>query len=239
MSKTIEDTLDVLNDRVRKNVVIVDNTETPTSYMLHIGAERSPKYIPRIGHRQGNSEDRTVARVTVSPYLAGCFIGYGSMLSDFFHQNTLTGKNELQDWKGGFYINKLPFEKALVPNNKLVYDQSATAEHWLISYSEETREYKSEMIGKVVFDSVTMTPVANGSYEVAYSLFIEVKENLYFNPETLLEPGFYSVKLTHDQKSTYKNTKSVISPITMAMYKERKAIVANNLSVNNAVYSKW
>lgn len=241
MSNTIEGFIERCSDTVKKNVVIVTPQDLPTPYFLHITAERKPKYVPRIGLRQADSEDRTVPRITVSPWLAGCVIGYASMLWDFLDQNTLNGKGKLNDWKGGFYIQKLMFQKALKPSKKLVYDQEASDEHWLVSYSPETADYQGEVIGKIVVDRIELIPKEPGRYEVEYVFFLESKEIVAVKPDSLLSPGYYQLRFVDNRKSTFEKAEVEVIEITEASYRKRKVEVASNLSVSpeKAVYSKW
>ena len=105
---------------VKNNVTIVDGETFNKGLMYHIGTtDMSNKpYIPRIGERQGKTEDRTVPRVTVAPTLLGCIYGYAMVVISGMDNNI-----------AGYYIHSLPFEYCLKPTKKLVFDQELTNEH--------------------------------------------------------------------------------------------------------------
>ena len=236
---TIYDILETSSEEVKKNTIVVNSHDIQTPYLLHISGEKNPKYIPRIGHRQGHSEDRTMPRVTASTCLTGCMVGYASMLQDFLDQNILTGKGHLKDWKGGFYIHKLPFEYCLKPNKKLVYDADRSNEHWLVTYDENTRQFDSSLIGRIVYDKVTLEPVTGG-YAVYFSFFIELKEAASLDNTTLYDPGYYAGVFKFDRNTSYKNASLSFEEVTRDMYLNRKREVASMLSAETKqIYSKW
>lgn len=237
----INDLLEIASDSVKNNSVIVNSQETPTPYFLHITGERSPSYIPRIGHRQGSKEDRTMPRVTVATTLLGCIIGYATLLDTFINQATLSGKGVYSKWKGGLYIQKLPFKQALKPNSKLVYDVNATDEHWLVTYNEDTKQFYSEVIGKLIIDEVSLKPVGKEAVDQVFSLFLEINETIFFSEKEKLEPGYYNVKFPLNNKTTWKTTKEItIVSISKDDFKNRKAIVASNLSsVQQTIFQRW
>ena len=74
----LEKYLESLSPDVKKNLKIVSTKDLGQDFLLHISPDKLSKVIftPRIGNRQGRTEDRTVPRITVSPTLLGCHNGY-------------------------------------------------------------------------------------------------------------------------------------------------------------------
>lgn len=175
--EAISSFIECLADRVKSNVTVVDSGSLAYPYMLHLTPEKKPTYVPRIGARQHHSEDRTTPRVTVADTLIGCFIGYAAFYNQFI-ENSAYMNNKETPFNNGLYLRKIPFKYAIKPNNKLVYDQSITNEHWLVNYSPETVEYASEEIGVLFLSEMTLTARSGTLPSVFSSFFLHVKEEI-------------------------------------------------------------
>lgn len=230
------------SEKVRDNAVVVSSSELTHPFLLHISGEKNPTYIPRIGYRQADSEDRTMPRVTASPTLLGCIIGFSSLYDNFYQQCVATSKG-VQDWKGGLYIQKIPFDYCLKPNSKLVYDQTATDEHWLIPYKKNLDKYQSYLIGKIFVDSVRLVPRGLGKdHDKEFILFVQVDEPFEFSLEKPLAKGFYRITLVYNRNTAWTSKKVVtIEEINKTEFLERKKVVAATLSANIpvSVYQQW
>lgn len=247
-SSSLGTDLDLMHDfleraapRVQKNVSIVESSELKYPYLLHVNGDKNPKYIPRIGFRQADDEDRTTPRITAAPTLVGCLIGY-SMLYWNFIEAAVTDKNSnIVDWKGGVYLYKLPFKVALKPNSKLVYDQVATDEHWLVSYKPGEVEYPRERIGKLVIAAINSIAVDAAKRDHTFELFLELNENISLNNSTSLEPGYYHILYTENRNVTWRTKDSCqVTKISKEDFLEKKRVVADRLSIQNpSILRKW
>lgn len=122
MSKEVSEEMKVyislLNPKARKNLEVVNSTEMTLPYMLHIDKVPPKAFIPQMPRRAADSEDNTVARVTVADTLVGRLIGYSDAYYDFLNEDS-----------SGYIISALDYRECLRPNNNLVYDAEATNEH--------------------------------------------------------------------------------------------------------------
>lgn len=236
--KELEQSIELMNDRVKKNVVIVGSDEFKYPFLYHIGGEKNPTYTPRIGQRQSDNEDRTVPRVTASTSLLGCILGYGTLIWNFFNLP------DARDDKGGLYIHRIPFDYVLKPNNKLVYDQSISDEHWLTTYNKDTVNYKGQLIGKIIVKEILCKPVVNDYPDYIVTVLIELTAPMPFSAKENFEPGYYKVILPFDHKLKHTRTKDIkITPISKDEFTETKKQVAVLLSVDNIparnFFKKW
>lgn len=235
--KDIESYVSTLSDKVRDNVEIVELRSSGLHKLLHISANKSKEYFPRIGNRQFPSEDRSVPRVTVSDSFLSCVSGYSAILGDML----TPGKN----WKGGLYIHSFDVEYCLKPNKKLVPDADKFDEYWLVPYSRDSRSYKPEVVGKFIpigFDYQIM----NGRhYHYVVRGYIEVTSSFTYDDKAgLLEEGFYYTEFTHNYRGMGVSVKSVlIRPVSQAEYREKKKLVMATLSASPdkklPIYGKW
>lgn len=243
--KQIENFVKLANDKVAKNVTIVSNKDLGQDFFLHISPDNMSKikYIPWIGPSQAKSEDRTIPRITVSDTIAGCIIGYGRLYDDVYYSNP----NELKErnYKNGFYIHKIEFEHALKPTPKLVYDAKESNEHWLVTYSEDTKEYKGKVVGKMFVTEYIAKPRTNDFNLITIKTLIEVldKDGFKYTENNFLTKGYWEVKktFTPDNDKHNKETKLEVKEITADEYLKAKDISAAMLSINDKVptYAKW
>lgn len=176
--------------KVKSNIEIVGSDSGLK--MLHISYNAKPKrFIPVIGHRQAVSEDRTVPRVCVAPSLLGCIQGYAQFEHD--SQNLEKGKksNIGVTYQGGFKLYKFNYEFVVKPNEKLVYDQKVTDEHWLVTYSKDTVFYTPIEIGELFVRKIE-TEFGPDTQTITY--YVKVNETVSFSKNINLQPGCYRVK---------------------------------------------
>ena len=174
---------------VKNNCTILSAEDLGTNLMYHIGTTKmnNDPYVPRIGDRQADSEDRTVPRVTVSTCLLGCLYGYATAVVSAL-------KNEIS----GFYIHKLPFEHCLKPTKKLVSDRDVSDEHWLVRYNKDTTTYQGFFIGRLVIESILTKPRIEGRFTVTdLTVLIEVTEDIPLTKKTVLKEGRYRLLINY------------------------------------------
>ena len=225
--------LETVPEKVRKNVQVVTPEEVKQDYFLHISTNTNiKKFIPLIGRRQAYSEDRTVPRVTVAPTLLGCFIGYAKADHDFQEYRS-TGKPEHANYKGGWKIYALPFEAALKPNARMVFDAPASDEHWLVSFNRETNEYIPQAAGKMFYRSLRLISRSGKLPEGEMELYVEITKEggIRFSKNHYLNPGYYRVVGPIQQNvATWKDDGDyVVTPIDKAEYASAKQAAADLL----------
>ena len=181
--------------------------------LFHISiSDKIKKFVPVISHRTGNKENRSVPRVSTAPTLLGCFIGYVASRSDFIWGAPDSGKAYRQGW----YVYRIPFEFALRPTSHLLYDQENSDEHWLVTASEDTREYKTEIVAKCFYSKLTLEGRSEKRPFPVCTLYVDVMNGeLPFGQTTVLTQGQWKIEgpdpsnhlesWTHDNEYTITN----------------------------------
>lgn len=239
----MEDWLDLQNNKVRRNVRIVTPSEVGQDYLLHVSIDTNVKtFVPRIGSSQSPSEDRTVPRITVAPSLLGCLIGNGNAVDHFLNLKS-TGLPEDRHYKGGWKIYALPFECALKPTGRLVYDQAHSDEYWLVSYSPETVSYQPEVAGKAFYQEITFRPRAGQRTLSDGTLFVEVTRptGLRFSQHIFLTQGYWRIEGPTDRHAslTVSDRGFQVSQIDKAEYNSVKNASAALLGLEEPSYMSW
>lgn len=187
-----------LSDRVQKNTTIVTPDDVGSDFLYHITLGKNKEFVPNISRRAGDAEDNTVPRVHVSLTLNDAWNGYagGGWLVANKVPSKEKSKGHLANYKGGFYIYRLPFRAALAPNTKLVYDANFTKEHWLVTYNEMTRVFLGTLIGTLICESVTYLPRLGKLPIEITTLLLEVDtpEGISISKSIRLKKGYYRYK---------------------------------------------
>ena len=236
--------------KVKANAKIVDAALVGQDFMLHIDRVRPKKFIPMMPRSAGKTEDNTSARVTVSPNLIGCYIGFARGHDDF-----LSGSpayiNKFNGYKGGYTISALPFKHALQINNKLVYDAERSLEHWLVPYSKETLEYPSFEVGKLFVSEVTQKAISGKAPSMYLTIYIECTKTggFKFNPVLHLDEGYYKAEVRWEkEQSEHDCTKTEdfkVAAVSKTEYDEVKKLSANMLDykepslLTKPIYADW
>ncbi len=189
---SLKETLAIYAPNVKKNVEIVSKEKLGQDYLLHISVDPKIKdFVPMVSQRTSKNEDRTVARVCTAPDIAGCILGYASDLNDFSNLEITKGV-----WNGGYYIYDIPFELALRPSWKLVYDVEFTNEHWLVAFDKQSVKYPAKIVGKLFYASVKTSRIEGGKYkrrEIEMYVQIDKEGGINFNSKWHLDKGYWKV----------------------------------------------
>lgn len=229
--------LRTLSPKVNKNVVIND-TKQPLYHISFNGDIKS--FVPFIGHRQSNSEDRTVPRVCVGSDLLGCLMGFADLFSCFV---TITpdGKSASK-FKGGWKIYTFDYDYALKPNKQMCGDAEITGEQWLVAYSAKSRQYKPRVIGEVVCKQIIITPVNKQLPDKTHVFYLKVDESFWIDSKNEVVAGCYEVAVTNIMDITDRNVdlKEFIKPIDISEYTKVKGQVAELLDLpSKPPYLNW
>jgi hypothetical protein len=162
-------------------------------------------------------------------------IGYAATEYDFIER----AGSQVANWKGGWNIYAVPFEAALKPATRLVYDVRSSDEHWLVHYSKDTAEYVPVLAGKMFFHNLIMVGRNGKSPTFEMTLYIEVKwaEGLRFSKRHFLEKGCWRIEGTAPQNvfSANDDKEYKVTRIPESEYKEMKSASADLLSFNDNV----
>lgn len=205
--------LSIASEKVQKNTDVVVAEQQNQPFMIHITKDQTNKaYIPRIGQKQGHTEDRTLPRITVADTLLGCMIGYAIVEDDFFNRNNLESNKQVAIT--GYRINRLDYDYCLKPNARLVFDAQVSNEHWLISYNKQTLEYKPVLAGRLFIHAITVTQHVKADRIAPDSTivgFVEVKEpkGIYLTSKIHLAQGYHTFTLLYNQNTTFEQTKKI------------------------------
>jgi hypothetical protein len=237
----MKEQLKLCSDAVINNTKIITPEEIGQDYLLHIAIRKIPEFIPYHSRASAYSEDNTIPRVHTSPTLAGCIIGFsmsGYLTSSLIPNNTKKDKNNSLDssYLGGFYIHKIPFEVALKPNKKLVYDTKESDETWLITYNESTRKFPATVIGRMINSKLEVIPRIGKPPSNINIFLMEIteQEGIYLDKDTLLSKGHWKIAIDVDSKEM------VSTKITEKEYGSDHEAKASMLSFKEPpAYHKW
>lgn len=234
------DLFNVLNDKVKRNVRVLTPEDIGQGYLLHISTNPKLKTMtPIIGRRQAKTEDRSVPRITTTPTLLGCMIGYAKLDEDF-----MQGHRE-KSYLGGFIIYALNYEAALVPNEKLVFDAERSGETWLVQYSPETAKYEPIEIGKGFCRSIRYVAKNKEYPDGEAEFFVEINkaDGIRFSKNHHLSPGYWRLSGPSDLYNTdwREDSNWKVESINKMTYLENKRASADMLSFTETVptYLGW
>ena len=234
----------LMSATVQKNTTIATPETTGCKYMLHISKNTDIKeFVPVIGMRQAKNEDRTVPRVTVAPYLLGCFIGYAAAEYDFLDGSEPTKKKSQPDgFKGGYRIYGFEYGACLQPNKRLVYDAELSGEHWLVSYSQQTAKYHPIHMGRVFIRSIDfIARDKKAPYkEVTAYVHVEHPDGIPLTPKTVLAKGFWKLTGNLLMADDYADQRELeIAQISESEYRKAKTQTAALLSYELPPMALW
>lgn len=198
----LNEAVSLYNTKVKKNLKVVTPEDLGIKYLIRLDKNKLRYFTPYISHSQAKQEDRTVPRVVTSPYILGCLIAIPFNLNIVQPYNANTG----------LYIHAFAFNAALAPNDRLVFDASATEETWLVTYDNTTRVYKPEVAGSVILNSYTVYPSdknKNDNYKLLLNLYVNIslEEGLPFNKKIHLDKGYYSLEFFYNYtEKSYSET---------------------------------
>jgi hypothetical protein len=222
------------SEKVRQNAQIVDAVMLNQSFMLHIDKNPIPIFIPMMPRSAMPSEDNTIARVTVTPSLMGCYVGYYRAHNDFI-KGTGTKPGEKDAYRGGYVIHRLDFTHCLVPNDKLVPDAPRSAEHWLVPYNKASLEYPSVEVGKMFITEVLQKASAKGKPSTQLTIFIEctMDEGFLFTPHVKVAEGLHKARVLWERgvrDTCFLDHNVVVQAIDQAAWSAAKQLSADLLS---------
>jgi hypothetical protein len=182
--------LRLLPTRVHKHLTPVASEDLDHGlYHLSING-KIRKFTPSVTDRTALKEDRSVPRVSTASSLLGCLIGYAKARWDF---SKLPGKDK--QYRGGWYLYQLPFAWALKPTPTLLYDQENSDEHWLVTYSEQTREYPATIVAKCFYEEVRLVGRYGKQPRAECRLLVEVLGSpIRFGVNTVLTHGHWEIE---------------------------------------------
>ena len=230
ISEELKETLALINTKVTRNIEIVSQEMLGVPYLIHIAKEKFKDLVPNISRRAAYSEDNTLPRIHTSNTLLNCINGYASLVWDVLNGDLGDKKDT---YKGGYYIYFIPFEFALKPNKRLVYDADVTNEHWLISYNKETKTYKPSAMGRIINTRLEFIPNAltnKTTHSIMLAIEVPEKHQLQLDNDTILQHGYHYVNLTaQGERDLFKVEK--YSRITKSVFDTYLTEKTNQLSL--------
>jgi hypothetical protein len=231
-SAALDSFVALLPGPVAKGVTVVTPHDIGSPVLLHMSRDsKIKKFIPNVTRRTGMDENRSVPRISTAPTLLGCFVGYCAARSDYMYPDY-----EGKMYKGGWYVYGIPFQHAIKPNTKLLYDQKNSGEHWLVTYSPETREYPAEIMAKVFYSDVTAIPRSGKNPTYRCTIMIEVLSTLplAFSKKHTLTKGCWKItgaEPTGNVESWKDDDDYIVEPVNKGDYTSVKKLAADMLSI--------
>ena len=233
----------LMSANVQRNATIVTPENSGYRHMLHISKDTGIReFEPIIGMRQSKTEDRTVPRVTVAPFLLGCFIGYAAGQYDFLDgSEKSTKKSTSNDFKGGYKIYGFEYQACLKPNGRLVYDADRSCEHWLVTYSSETAKYQPIEMGKVFIRAIEFFARSGDAPEKEVTAYVEVvhPDGVQLTPKNVLAKGFWRIVGNLLTDDGYAGVELEAVPISAGEYHKAKTQTAALLSYELPSVARW
>lgn len=183
--------LDTLDPDVKKNVEVVTPQSLGQKNLLHISVDAKIRtFTPNVSRRTANNENRSVPRISTAPTLAGAILGYQTLEFDY------DSERERGGFRGGWYLYALPFDYALKPNKKILYDAEATEEVWLVPYTPESWSVEPKRVGKFFLDQLSIKHSGKErSVSAAIVLEITGDESLRLSPKVNVGKGYWRFEM--------------------------------------------
>lgn len=216
---------------------IVTKDDLLNGVLFHVSKNaKLEKFVPYVSQRTLDDEDRVFPRVSTSPTLAGCLMGYQSDLSDFHrHSSGRSLEGTPVKFRSGWYVYELPFDVAVRPSKELVPDADRSDEHWLLPFDKEHAEYHGKLAARFFYEAVTYLPDKEETI-VSLVIYAVVEENpVPFNDKVTLTKGFWRMKVVglHNAESWDKIPEVKAEQISKIEYDSIKRFAASLLSLED------
>jgi hypothetical protein len=224
--------LSMCSPKVKKNVRIISFNESNQQLLFHISEDSKIKaFNPRISRKTMLDEDRTLPRVSTSPFITGCMAGYGTMEDNY---NSVRNK---KDFRGGWYIYTVPYDFGLQPSEVLQPDVRGTDEVWLVPYNTKQWKIVPVLIGSIfIHQLITYWEKKYRIVKAEFYLHNSSKTPIVLARNVIVEQGYYSFKVEkfnddfHDLKRYTPPVVEDLKSITSSEYLEHKKLNADMLS---------
>ena len=206
--------------------------------LYHISTDGNiKKFTPCVSRRTGNAENISIPRISAAPTIVGCFIGYGQSWTDI-------SAPELRDkkFKNGWYIYSIPYEFAILPDRKELYDVKDTDEHWLVNYSPATATYSGDIIGKIFVTELIMVPRTGQTPKQYQRTLIEIMQGeLMLFPDVRLTAGHWEVYGPNFESggTLAGSNEYSVKRLSVSRYAEAKKYSADMLSIEIPRAFSW
>lgn len=224
----MQEYLKTLPARVQKNVKVVTPQDLGKESLYHISKDGDIKqFSPEVSRRTASQEDRTIPRISTTPTIVGCLLGYQSDVGDF-NEGVEKGF-----FDGGWYIYGFDFEKVLRPSKQILVDADITDEHWLVPYESDQWFHKAVMFGKFFYSSITKR-WEKGRLLIERECYVEVgsRGDIVFANGVVLSKGHHRVVLAPFTYDTPWDKIEVLEvrSISAGDFKSAKKLTADLLS---------
>lgn len=210
------------NRSIRQNAKVVT---LPQAYHIS-NSDKIKRFIPQIGFRQADSEDRTIPRVCCSPNLVGAIVGHAAV-----------SMNTIDSWfdkkLAEVSIYQMPFKEYIRPNTKLVYDADASEEHWVVPNDPSTVSFKAPLVGKFIMYK-TGDIFDRGMWLYETELIVYSEQPLCIHKD-IYQKGYFKISLELNLKlNKFDGVKTPIvkeiTPTTAAEYRSITKLVNKNIN---------
>lgn len=207
--------------KIRNNskVVTVDKA-------YHISSNQKIKrFMPMIGNRMAETEDRTIARVCCAATVLDAIRGHSAVAWE-----------QLDAWFDGqfdeFAIYEMPFTEYIKPNAKLVYDAEISNELWIVPNDATTVSFKAPVVGYFMMEEFSQT-IAAGFDATDLKYIVRTTAPIVFDVGDVIE-GYYRVSVRSKSRLNQPNWESplkitAIEKISSASYHAVVSKIKRNL----------
>ena len=232
----VDQYLATVSPKVRENVKVVSPEDLGTDTLFHVTYDpKIRSFNPRVSQKTMSSEDRSLPRVSTSPYIGGALAGYAVVEWEF------NSERSRKDFRGGWYIYAIPFEYALKPNKEVQPDVEGTDEIWLVPYNDAQWKIIPKRIGAFFIEELRVR--WEGRRRIVTALFCLENDSdtpIALSRDVIVKRGYWSFASEgfnndfHTQRKYYPPVIQDLKLLTASEYALKKKLSASMLSYFNS-----
>ena len=224
-----------LSEKITNHLTPVLRKDVFGRSLYHVSTNpKIPVFIPQVSARTLDDEDVRVPRICTAPTLLACFVGYGALWADFY-----SGKKDSGKWT----IYDFDFELAFLAGKKLLPDQRSTDEHWLITYSKKTGEYRPSKVGLIKAVACKSRKVGETMVN-AIEFVVDIrKDSIYWSADHELKRGYWHIVVSNwidgNTKDRLKSTQHTVTAIDRKQYDQLAGEKLSMLAFEKPLSADW
>lgn len=192
------------NPTFKKRAKIVSNEDLGLNHLFRIDKVVQKFYYPRMPRSAYSNENQDVPRISMSSSLMGCMLGYGRWYYDAGLGTSKAQSKDNEGYKGGYIIQSLPFNYAIIPTKDDIWEVPYTDEVWLVNYNLSTSQYIPTIIGKMFIRSIKLTMNQGRAPDGNVTIYVEHDyDGLPFIRNKAYPAGYYKIE------TNYKSNKEL------------------------------
>ena len=247
--KDKEEFINELPNKLKDNIKIIESTESQP-FVLRID-NRVPKYFePLVPLSTSSDEDRSLPRVCVSSNLTDAILGIARLPKIFiennFYNQALDPEVGINKKSNIFHISLIPYNYAVMANEKLLPDVELTNEMWLIGYNKDNQRFYPEVVGHMFITNINITYKEHNNKKplVYFDCFISIEKDtdVYLKPNRKVSKGYYSLRIEKDNNGDLrlsKIDKKDFDRLSKVVLSKENLQESKNIEYKNSLMDRW